>query len=138
VRRTSIATIVTLAALFGCFHATVETGATPSAVTVENRWASGWIFGLVPPSTISTAEQCTTGVARVETQLSFLNQLVGFLTIGIYTPMDIRVTCASEGEAHAALNVPASATREAWNAALTEAASESAARREPVDLRITR
>jgi hypothetical protein len=34
-------------------------------------------------------------VARVETQLSFANQLVGLLTLGIYTPMDIRVTCAA-------------------------------------------
>lgn len=32
---------------------------------------------------------------QVETQLSFVNQLVGFLTLGIYTPMWIKVTCAS-------------------------------------------
>jgi len=31
---------------------------------------------------------------RVETQQSFVNQLVGFLTLGIYTPMDLRATCA--------------------------------------------
>lgn len=30
----------------------------------------------------------------VETQLSFPNQLVSFLTGGIYTPMTITVTCA--------------------------------------------
>jgi hypothetical protein len=30
----------------------------------------------------------------VETQQSFANQLVGILTLGIYTPMDIRATCA--------------------------------------------
>lgn len=30
----------------------------------------------------------------VETQVSFLNQLVGALTFGIYTPMHITVTCA--------------------------------------------
>jgi hypothetical protein len=33
-------------------------------------------------------------VAKVETQLSFLNQVVSFITIGIYTPMTIKVTCA--------------------------------------------
>lgn len=83
-----------LAGTAGCYHATVETAATPSTETVEKKWASGWIFGLVPPSTMSTKEKCPNGVAKVETQLSFANQLVSILTLGIYTPMDIRATCA--------------------------------------------
>lgn len=49
---------------------------------------------LLPPSMVSTAERCPNGVAKVETQQSFVNQLVGFLTLGIYTPMQIKVTCA--------------------------------------------
>jgi Bor protein len=49
----------------------------------------------VPPSTVSTAEKCPKGVAKVETQHTFLNQLVGALTLEIYTPMQIRVTCAA-------------------------------------------
>lgn len=81
--------------LSGCFHATVETGATPSTVVIDKPFASAWIYGLVPPSTVSTAEKCPNGVAKVETQESFLNQLVGFLTLGIYTPMHIKVTCAA-------------------------------------------
>lgn len=84
--------------LGGCYHATIETGAKPSTVVVEKKWASGWIFGLVPPSTIETQAKCPNGVARVETQLSFLNMLVTILTLHIYSPMDIRATCA-EGEA---------------------------------------
>jgi hypothetical protein len=78
-----------------CYHATVETGATPATQTVEKGWASGWIYGLVPPSTVETASRCPNGVARVETQVSFGNQLVAFLTLGIYTPMSIKVTCAT-------------------------------------------
>ena len=81
----------------GCNHATIDTGLTPSTEKIEDKWASGWIFGLVPPETVETAEECTNGVARVETELSFLNQLVGILTIGIYTPMSIVVTCALPG-----------------------------------------
>jgi Bor protein len=53
------------------------------------------VFGLVPPSTVETAAKCPNGVAKVETQLSFLNQLVSVLTLSIYTPMTIEVTCAS-------------------------------------------
>ncbi len=91
----------------GCFHATIETGATPSTTVIRKGFASGWIYGLVPPSTVSTANQCPNGVARVETQLSFVNQLVGFLTLGIYTPMEIVVTCAASGSASA--NAPGEA-----------------------------
>ena len=78
----------------GCYHATIETGATPSPTVIRNDFASSWIYGLVPPKTVSTASQCPNGVARVETQLSFVNGLVGILTLGIYTPMAILVTCA--------------------------------------------
>ena len=79
----------------GCYHATIETGAIPSADVMEKSFASGWIYGLVPPSTVSTAARCPHGPAKVETKLSFVNQLVGFLTLGIYTPMNIKVTCAA-------------------------------------------
>jgi hypothetical protein len=87
--------------LCGCYHATVETGATPSTVVIDKSFASSWIYGLVPPSTVSTTSRCTDGVAKVETQHTFLNQLVGFLTLGIYTPMQIKVTCATRGSASA-------------------------------------
>ena len=38
------------------------------------------------------------GVARVETRISFLNGLVSILTLSIFTPMEIMVTCG-QGEA---------------------------------------
>ncbi|HET6836584.1 MAG TPA: Bor family protein [Gemmatimonadales bacterium] len=83
--------------LAGCYHATVETGATPSTVVIDKSFASSWIYGLVPPDVVSTAEKCPEGVAKVETQHTFVNQLVGILTLGIYTPMQIKVTCAVGG-----------------------------------------
>lgn len=82
--------------LLGCYHATIETGLPASNETINKPWASCWIYGLVPPSTVAAASQCPHGVARVETVHSFLNQLVGALTLGIYTPMSIKVTCASD------------------------------------------
>jgi len=74
-------------------------GLTPSTVVVEKAWASGCIYGLVSPSTVETKSKCPSGVAKVETQHSFLNMLVGGLTGGIYTPMSIKVTCAQGGRA---------------------------------------
>jgi hypothetical protein len=81
-----------------CYHATVITGARPGPEKIENRWASGWIYGLVPPATVEAMGRCPQGVAQVDTQLSFLNQLVSGLTLGIYTPMQISVTCAEGDE----------------------------------------
>ena len=94
-RTTRMAMLVPLLFLAaGCFHATIETGAAPSTKVVEQRWASGWIFGLVPPKPVQAQKECPNGISKVETQLSFLNQLVHVVTLGIYTPMDIRAICA--------------------------------------------
>ena len=92
-RRTLLIGLVAVT-LGGCFHATVETGLSPSMESYEDGWADAWIFGLVPPSTVDVEEECPNGVAVVETELSFLNQLVGWITSYIYTPMAITVTCA--------------------------------------------
>jgi hypothetical protein len=115
----------------GCYHATVTTGLPPSLEKVEKHWAAGWIYGLVPPSTLESAQKCSNGVARVDTQLSFANQLVGFLTWGIYTPMEIVVTCAG---ARAAGN-PELAAGGNPRAALMRAAELSAALHGPVHVR---
>lgn len=80
--------------VMGCYGASVDSGLPPSKKVVKQAWAASWIYGLVPPKTIETAADCPAGVARVETRLSFVNQLVGFITLGIYTPMEISVTCA--------------------------------------------
>lgn len=118
-------------AISGCYHATIETGLAPSNRKVEKHWASGWIGGLVPPSYVETVEQCSEGVARVETKLSFLNQLVAGLTLGIYTPMYIEITCA-EGVRNAdaaespEVEIGREATMEEKRAALREAAALSA------------
>ncbi|MBB4639394.1 Bor family protein [Longimicrobium terrae] len=81
-------------ALDGCYHATVDTGRTPNGVEVKKEWAHSFIAGLVPPSTVETASQCPNGVAKVETQQSFLNLVANVLTGGIYSPMTITVQCA--------------------------------------------
>ncbi len=88
------ALLVAVVVLSGCYHATIETGLPPGTQRLEKPWASSWVYGLVPPETVETSSRCPNGVGRVETQQSFLNGLVGALTLGIYTPMTIVVTCA--------------------------------------------
>jgi len=89
--------------LGACYHVTVETGLAPSNQVVSTLWAHGFVYGLVPPSTVDAASKCKNGVARVETQQSFLNWFVMILTYGLYTPVQIDVTCA-EGAKKTSLN----------------------------------
>jgi hypothetical protein len=81
----------------GCYHAVIDTGRAPSPQIIQKKWANSFIIGLVPPPIVQTASQCPNGVAKVETQHSFLNGLVAALTWSIYTPMEITVTCAAAG-----------------------------------------
>ena len=99
-RTAVLATI--LATVTGCYHTTINTELTPSSQVIDVPWAPSFVFGLVPPKTVETAEECTNGVARVETEITFLNGLVGAITLGIFTPMHIKVTCAEGGSASAA------------------------------------
>ena len=81
--------------LAGCYHASVETGRQPGQQHVEKGWASSYFAGAIPPSTVDVRSACTNGVSKVETKHSFLNMLVGSLTLSIYTPISIDVTCAA-------------------------------------------
>lgn len=96
-RRLASVGLVASSLLFaGCYHAVIDTGKAPAPETINRPWAHGFIFGLVPPSVTETKGTCQNGVAKVETQQSFLNGLVGMITYGIYTPMTITVTCAAK------------------------------------------
>ena len=75
-----------------CYHAIVETGRPASSQVIDQPWA-----GLIPPPVVQTASACPNGVAKVETQHSFLNSLVAIVTFSIITPMQITVTCAGSG-----------------------------------------
>ena len=96
-----VATIVAMSLFTGCasYHAVVKTGIDPGPRKVEDKWADSYIGGLVAPDHVEIGERCGEGgVAMVETKISFVNQLVSTLTLGIYSPMEIVVTCGGAGE----------------------------------------
>ena len=93
-RRTLAGLLVAAAALSGCYHVTVIS-ATPSPTTVDKQWQNSFIAGLVPPSELNVKDQCPNGIAKTETELSFVNVIVGMVTQSIYTPMHTKVTCAA-------------------------------------------
>lgn len=126
-----------LLVLTGCYAASVDTGRPPSNKVIKKSFASSWIYGLVPPKTVDTSATCPDGVAMVETQLSFLNQLVGVLTLGIYTPMQIVVTCAEARSTGSLMPdpdivIPPDATAEAVQEAFIRAADLAVKTRHPI------
>ena len=127
-------TLLTLGALMasGCYHATIETGKPPAPETIDKQWASSFVFGLVPPSTVESAQKCPNGVAKVETQQTFLNGLVYLLTFGIYSPMAIKVTCAAATSADAGPVVRPSNAEETPTALIQRAAELSRTTQAPV------
>ena len=92
-RRTLVVALALLST--GCFHQKVHSGLTPSETIVEKEFVATWLWGIVPAEPIDVRQQCPSGVATVETQQSFLNGLVGALTLGIYSPQRLLVTCAA-------------------------------------------
>ncbi len=125
----------------GCYRATVVTGLPMSNEVISKPFASCWIYGLVPPSVVETAAKCPNGVAKVETQLSFVNSLVSAITFGIYTPMSIEVTCA-EGPKTGSLEnasdmlVTDGSSPEAIRDAFAQAAQRSMTTGHPVFVRL--
>jgi hypothetical protein len=85
-------------AISGCYSAQVTTDKQPSNQVIEKPWATGFVAGLATPGAqIDAAQQCSNGVAMVETQVSFLNQLATAVTFNLYSPMSVTVTCAAGG-----------------------------------------
>lgn len=122
-----IAVVVAATLASGCYHATINTGKAPGSNVINNDWAMGWVFGLIPPPDVD-ASACKTGVAKVETQMSFLNALAAMITFQIFTPMTITVTCASGSASLTPADrvVGHSGATKAQTAASLEAAAELA------------
>jgi Bor protein len=135
-RQVSTALALALVSSMACYHATINTGRNESSTVVEEQWAKGWVFGLVPPDPLDVSKQCAGGVAKVETQHTFLNMLVQWLTIDIFTPMDIKVTCAGAGMApKTSMVTPSDHTPAAERDAFAQAVQQAKSSGEPVFVR---
>ena len=94
-RRRILALAVASLPLMACWHLTVISGQPPSSTVVAKPWQHSFIAGLVPPAEVNVKDQCRNGVAKVETQHSFVNLVATAVTGGIYSPIDLKVTCAA-------------------------------------------
>jgi hypothetical protein len=95
----TLAVGLALVAVSGCslYRTTVHTGIAPGPVEISRSKAT-YIGGLVSTSPMHAQEECAAaGVATVETEHSVSNQLLAVLTLGIYTPVTVRIRCGAVG-----------------------------------------
>lgn len=138
-----------LSATSACYHAVVDTGRPAGTRVVRKPWVNTFLLGYVAAPEIKVGAECPAGVARVETQHSLLNALVGVLSFGIYTPQSATITCATvrtgardvrldvrlDVRGHAVVAVADGASRADRIAAVRSAAAESARTGQPVFVR---
>jgi hypothetical protein len=134
--KTVVLGALVLASTTACFRQVVQTGRAPSQTVVQQSWVSTWIFGLVAATPIDARTKCPSGVATVETLMSFPNGFASALTFGIWAPQTVRITCASGTAAlpngTEIVHVALSATDSQLSDALQQAAARSAQLDRPV------
>ena len=81
----------------GCAQQTFTVQNKPAAVAPkENHHPSFLRFWNWAEETVDAAKICggAENVVKTETQQTFVNGLLGFITLGIYTPLEARVYCS--------------------------------------------
>ena len=105
-------------------------------VTAAKQWATTFVYGVVPATVAQAAAQCQDGLAKVRRGQTPANTLVSIVTIGMFNPITIIVTCALPSE-KPAIDVPADATLDERRNALADAVDESLKTHRPVVVRYT-
>ena len=86
----------------GCAQQTFTVQNKPAAVapkeTITHHFFVSGIKGVA--KTVDAAKICggAENVVKTETQQTFVNGLLGFITLGIYTPLEARVYCSHTKE----------------------------------------
>ena len=85
---TALALLIT-----GCAQQTFTVQNKPAAVAPRNRHHHFFVSGIGQKKTVDAAKICggAENVVKTETQQTFVNGLLGFITLGIYTPLEARV-----------------------------------------------
>jgi hypothetical protein len=84
----------------GCYKATFIRDASVVKGEEHDKWLDFWLWGLVNEQDIDVKQFCPDGrVAQVVTGGNFGSGIVTAVTLGIYAPRKVYVTCATDGRA---------------------------------------
>jgi len=84
---------IAAAATMGCYKATFVSPEAPKANTIE-QWNDFYLFGLVGEEEIDVRRFCASEAAVVRTGGNVGTDVVTVLTLGIYAPRKVYITCA--------------------------------------------
>jgi hypothetical protein len=92
-----------LLATSGCYKATFYKNASVVKGDEHEEWTDFFVFGTVGSEEIDVKKFCSNGDAAViRTGGNVGTGVIGILTIGIYTPRKVYVTCAANSPAQTA------------------------------------
>ena len=91
----AVALVLALSALSGCYTLKYYNTAVPGPGDVHTIWVHSFVGGLVTIGEVDLDAQCPYGVYKLKSNQSFVDVLLAGITVGIYTPMNVVVTCAS-------------------------------------------
>lgn len=90
-------TAALLAAAFlatGCYTTRFQSNLAPGGAKYEEK-GNFFLWGLVGEKEVDLKKLCPAGAARWQNQQTFVDGLLGFITIGIYIPRTINVECTA-------------------------------------------
>jgi hypothetical protein len=88
-------TAATLAAAFlatGCYTTRFQSNLAPGGAKFEEK-GNFFLWGLVGEKEVDLKKMCPAGPARWQNQQTFVDGLIGAVTLGIYIPRTITVEC---------------------------------------------
>jgi hypothetical protein len=86
--------ISALTALTGCFNVTYISRTRQPAAAVHDQNLNFFLVGLIGQHDIQAGQICPTGIAKVHSQSTGVDVLLTIVTLGIYSPRTVHITCA--------------------------------------------
>lgn len=91
--RASILLAGALVLLSGCMRNTISTGKPPGAY--HELKGKFFLYGIVGQEDVNVGQLCPNGVSKIEEKTGVGDWLLTCVTVSIYTPRSIKVTCTS-------------------------------------------
>lgn len=94
-RRIGTAVAIASLLLSACHSMRFEVADGPEGKVVHER-KTFWVAGLVNTQHVDVSQHCPNGAVAVSEETTFVDGLLGFVTLSIYTPRSSYYHCAAE------------------------------------------
>jgi hypothetical protein len=85
--------------MLACFACTLACSGPPRSAVAPTRdhWLPGYVLGIWGTAELDVRDDCPrTGAASVRVGATWTTLLVSIVTLGIYTPREVRVQCRAQ------------------------------------------